>query len=264
MKKNIYYKIIIVVIISFLLFIFTNFVLYLSSKYKCENFLDNDSKYDIFTISLRHNNRIENINKQQEKLNKKIEIFDAVKGDKLNLNELIKQQILSPTANLDTNEIKKKRQIGCYLSHYNIYKTIKNDNRYTIIFEDDLIIKTDNLLNKINEILKILNDKNIDFDILYLGNLKNNHGKQIQDNIYEVDLKTDLWGLHGYLINNKNINNIINETKIIDMPIDNRIFESIKENKIKSIVIYPNLIEQGGASTSTINDLNIENFIIKQ
>jgi GR25 family glycosyltransferase involved in LPS biosynthesis len=222
----------------------------------------NDNVFDIYVISLRQKNRLENIEKQQQKIKQPLQIFDAVKGDKLDLNKLIGEKTLSKNADLDENEIKKKRQVGCYLSHFNIYKKIKDDNRsgYTIIFEDDFILKIDDLIKTTSEAIEDLKEENIDFDILYLGNLKENHGVNIKKNLYYADNDKELYGTYGYLINNKNIDKIIKETKYIDKPLDNKFQSLTKTGSLNTIVKYPTEIDPWGTNDSTINDPAIENF----
>ena len=101
---------------------------------------------------------------------------------------------------------------------------------------------------------------NSNFDLIYLGNLNNNYGKKIKNNIYNIDINGSLIGMHGYLINNNSINKLIPLINFIEMPID-LIYEKLsKENKINTFVIFPTIVNQGGAKSSTINDLSIENF----
>jgi hypothetical protein len=49
---------------------------------------------DMFVISLRNNDRLENIKSQQDKIDESIQLFDAVKGDTLNISELFKNGII--------------------------------------------------------------------------------------------------------------------------------------------------------------------------
>jgi glycosyl transferase family 25 len=220
-----------------------------------------NTNIDMYVISLRQTERLENIKKQQNKINKEIIISDAVKGDLLNVDELIKNNVLSDTFSKGTSY--RKREIGCYLSHFNIYEKIKsnnNNNGYTIIFEDDFVIVVDNFLEKINNSINNINLNNIDFDILFLGNLNNNHGKLINDTLYFVDNETGFIGCHGYLINNKNIDKIIEYTKFIDRPIDTRFDDLSKENKLIVLMLYPTIVNQGGSCYSSITDMNIEHF----
>ena len=170
------------------------------------------------------------------------------------MNDLIKKDILSENHNLSKNANHAKREAGCYLSHLNIYKKIKKDNKngYTIIFEDDFLIKSSDLINDAKKAIDILNSKNINFDFLFLGNLKDNHGENIADNLYYLNKNINLYGTHGYIINNKNIDKIIDKLNIIKKPIDNSI-EDLSYNMVfNTIVIYPGLVNQQEELKSTI------------
>jgi GR25 family glycosyltransferase involved in LPS biosynthesis len=225
-----------------------------------EGFHNNENTFDVYVISLRREDRLKNIKKQQMKMNQEIIIFDAVKGDKLDVNELIATGVVSPTASF-LNNPHYKREIGCYLSHYYIYKKIKQNNSlgYTIIFEDDFDIRTDNLLRDINEAIRKLQDKNVDFELLMLGNLRENHGVQIIDNLYYVDNSEHLWGTHGYVVNNKHIDKILDLTKHIDCAIDNKLEAYSKSNVLTMPLFYPSLVYQL-AETSNIRDMSVETF----
>lgn len=216
---------------------------------------------DMYVITLGKKERIQNIKNQETKINNKINIFDGVNGLKLNINELIKNDILDKNYKLSENINHSKREIGCYLSHHNIYKKIKKDNKkgYTIIFEDDFLVNSPNLKDDIRKSIDKLNRKNIDFDFLFLGSNQINYGENIIDNLYYVNLKQNLYGTHAYVINNKNIDKIIDNVKIIKNPID-VIIQNLTYNKLlNTIVIYPNIVEYNKSFESTINtnDTNI-------
>jgi len=250
-------------LISFVLIIISIYFLFYHLIKQKEPFSD-DISFDIYAISLGHADRIKNIEEQKVKMDKtvNIEIFNAVKGDQLKIDELIEKNILKKEHYFNANEKIKKRELGCYFSHCQIYDKIKTDGKtgYTIIFEDDFMIKEDGLMDKIkNAILKLHNlDK--DFDIIYLGNTHNNHGEKIIDNLYYVDNNVDLYGMHAYIVNNSKIYNLINNTKPIFEPIDCQLFDLSKSKKINIVVFFPTLVVQGGVQNSTINDLSIENF----
>jgi GR25 family glycosyltransferase involved in LPS biosynthesis len=76
---------------------------------------------DIYVITLKRKERLDNIAEQQSKIPQEIQLFDAVKGDQLDIEQLIKDNLLSPSAGF-LHEVSHKRVVGCYLSHYNIYK----------------------------------------------------------------------------------------------------------------------------------------------
>jgi GR25 family glycosyltransferase involved in LPS biosynthesis len=233
-------------IISILLIVIVIIFTFFKPKSNIELF---DISYilDLYVITLGNKERLENIEQQQEKINNKIDIFPAVNGKKSDINELKKKYNIR-------NQKLKMSEIGCYLSHLNIYKKIKQDNKkgYTIIFEDDFLVKSDNLLDEVRKIITILNNKNIDFDFIFLGNLRNNYGKNIQDNIYNIDNGNNLFGTHGYVVNNKNIHKIIDKTNKIDKPIDIKIQDLSYKKILTTIVISPNLIIQNNNIKSTI------------
>jgi GR25 family glycosyltransferase involved in LPS biosynthesis len=118
--------------------------------------INNYNNIDIYVISLRHKERLKNIEIQKNKIdinNNNFIIYDAVNGNNLDLNQLVESNILSDVFMIG-NEV-RKREIGCYLSHYNIYNKIKENNKgeYTIIFEDDFILEIDNFMEEINILL---------------------------------------------------------------------------------------------------------------
>jgi len=238
----------------FIIFIFIFFI-YLIPRYNIELF-NNKNNIDLYVITLGKEERIANIKNQQKKIEKKINIYNGVIGLNLNMNDLIKKDILSANHDLSKNENHAKREAGCYLSHLNIYKKIKKDNKkgYTIIFEDDFLIDSDNLLDEVKKAIDTLNTKNIDFDFLFLGNTKNNYGENIIDNLYHVNPKKRLWGLYGYLINNKNIDKIIDKTSKIDRPIDVIIEYLSNNNVFNTIIIHPNIIKHQSNYKSTVDN----------
>jgi GR25 family glycosyltransferase involved in LPS biosynthesis len=218
---------------------------------------------DMYVISLRHEPRLKNIKDQELLINKRIQIFDAVKGDKLNIQELANSGILDQSMNSDDKT--RKREIGCYLSHQKLYEQIRNysKTKYSIIFEDDFKILSETFYNDIEDILQKMSDKNIDFDMIFLGNLSSSYGEHIVDNIHYITKNTNgLAGTHSILINNKNINKIIEHTKYIDNPIDWKIGNLANENKLTILILNPSICVQLDTLVSTIHDTNmIENYI---
>jgi GR25 family glycosyltransferase involved in LPS biosynthesis len=223
---------------------------------------------NMYVISLRHKDRIDNIKSQEKKIGKSVTIFDAVKGDQLNPEQLFNDGIISEK--YKTANKQEKRVIGCYMSHYNVLQKIKKDNKdgYTVIFEDDFYIDSPNFLTDVENILQKVNNKRIDFDLIYLGNIGNSNGSEcttgcenIIDNIYNVDKTKLLYGSQGYLVNNKNIDKIIENTKLIDEPIDNKYSILGNNGTFKNLIICPSIVnQQSDIFPSNINDLSIETF----
>ena len=239
------------VLLILIIFIFGFF----KTKHINETF-DNLNSIDMYVITLGKEERLNNIKNQQKKIDNKIKIFNGINGIQLDVNDLLKKNILAKDYKLSKNYNHAKREMGCYLSHLNIYLQIKEDNKkgYTVIFEDDFIINSDNLIDDIKKAIDTLDNKNIDFDFLFLGNSTDNKGLHIVDNLYEVNENKELYGLYGYLINNKNIDKIIDKTKQIDRPIDVIIQDLSYINEFKTIIMYPHLIKHTWSFKSTVNN----------
>jgi len=199
----------------------------------------NEENISYYVIHMKDsNNKYNNIIKNEKKLKKQINIYDAVIGKNIDLNNLtmIDQNI---NFNFNYNYI---GEVGCYLSHMLLIKSLINSNsKYSVIFEDDLKILDDNLNDKINEIINKLDGN---FDIIYLGNLNNNHYERVSDNIYTINKSDFLWGTHAYIINNKNASKIYESLLNIDAAIDNKFKNNINNDIIKAYVIYPILVDQ--------------------
>jgi len=212
--------------------------------------LEQLDQFDYYAISIGSPARLDNIRDHAKKNNIDIKIFNGFFGDKLDLEDMINKKKLKKEFVSDTKQ--RKREIGCYLSHTTLYNDIRlnpNKKKYSVIFEDDFDIDTSEyvFINYINNIIKDI--ESYDFDIIYLGNLYLNHGNLLANNIYYPDPKKDLLCLHGYIINNKNINKFTTpEMMFIDDPIDDKINKLIKNKKLNALVIYPAIIHQQGGS----------------
>jgi GR25 family glycosyltransferase involved in LPS biosynthesis len=231
--------IIIILIIILLIFL----IIYLFKK---SNTIKKYNNFKLYVISLKQQNRLTNINNQQHKIGNIIEIIEGVNGDLLDENIMYDAEI-SINSLFDNNTQIKKREIGCYLSHYYLYNKIVNDNTYSIIFEDDFDIRTESLIEKCNTILATLKELQLEFDIIFLGNhdYQHNHGTLIKDNIYKLGNNEELHGTQGYIVNNKNIHKIIQYTKNITQPIDKKIQTLSDHKKLNVFAIYPYYVGQG-------------------
>ena len=209
-----------------------------------------DFEFKLYVITLKHPNRIININNQQNKINHNIELFDAFNGDLLN-EKIINDApitIYKPVHELSKTQ---KREIGCYLSHFSIYKTIVPDNNYSIIFEDDFVILTDKLLHKCNIIIEKLKGLKLDFDIIFLGNhhYNHNHGTLVHNDIYKLGNKEGLHGTQGYIVNNNNIHKIIEQIQNVTDPIDIKIQFLANDKKLNVFSIFPYYVGEGNLNS---------------
>lgn len=182
----------------------------------------NENDIDIFCINLKENkSRKEHI----KKYFKETQFIDAIntKGEKWKnyKNHLTENAIIQ----LEESEKTKTRKehyeltpgaVGCFLSHFKIYKHIlENPNFNSNIF---LILEDDAIPEKgfTKKIKKILNNLPRDFDILLLGcYVFDNDTKHIkvneQDYLKLNGTKTYFFQLHCYLISLKGIHKILKE-----------------------------------------------------
>jgi GR25 family glycosyltransferase involved in LPS biosynthesis len=226
----------------------------INDNYKLENNIDNRINYFIIHIFNPDNLRFNNIELMRDKLGKCINICDGVKGSSVHINsekKIIMENNKLPISNIYEPSVcyLHPGEIGCYLSHVLIFETIKEDNGYTCIFEDDFIIE-DNLDIKIKEIIDKID---YNFDILYLGNLNYNCGSNYIDNIYYVNYKQDLWGTHGYIIKNNNVKKLLLNLLIIDNAIDQKLKILINKEILNGLVIFPPIVSQNTSYKSTID-----------
>jgi GR25 family glycosyltransferase involved in LPS biosynthesis len=213
-----------------------------------------------------HKERQTHVNYICSKLDIPISIFDGICTKNININtENIKTYLQKFDYNLKIKNnfcFSLSGQIGCYLSHHLLVKQIlkqmsiyiKNSNNlcYSVIFEDDVNWINLNLHIEIKQIINNLLELGIDWDIVFLGNLNNNHGKQLKGNIFYLNQRINCFGTHALLLNNKNIQKIYSFNCLIRNEIDSHYKFLIDNNKLKGFVIYPPLCLQNTSLLSNI------------
>lgn len=213
----------------------------------------NDKFIDYRVIYMKTSNnidRIQQINDMQNKLGKKINFFDAVVGKEVDLNNL---KLYHRDLKFNFN-YKYIGEIGCYLSHFMLIKESINSNyEYTVIFEDDFYIRDANFDKDLSKSLELLKEKNVNFDILYLGNIFENKGDHIINNIYSANTTTQLLGTHAYLINNKSASKIVDKLLNMDCAIDHKFSRSNMTNVLDILVFYPSIVKTNEDLVSIIH-----------
>lgn len=187
----------------------------------------------------------------------KIQIFvitlknkeDYIKSENYkNLSKVTNKIILSKGVLLNKEQSDKyllyaKSAIGISLAHINVWKKIRKNkaeiNNFSIILEDDALLNIDhNEFN--NEINKIIN--NYDFDIYKIHS----------------DFNNGFSSMAAYIINNKSIDKIINNHKIILGHLDFDLYLLKLLNKIKLLTHKENLfITDENESTNRKDNYNI-------
>lgn len=209
-----------------------------------------DNFFNIYIINLKH--RIDKNKYMTDQMDKlmvsKFQFFDGIKitKDKLNNYNFIKpEKFLN---NLNINYVLNSS--GCKISHYQLINKLKDNDKYTIILEDDVVLEF-NFRDYILTSLKQLIDNDIDFDILYLGcNLDNkNDAHLISSNVLKIkNAKTTT----AYIINNRNKNKILNAIDNSFNEIDN----CYSESNLNKYCIYPMIAYQKDFKSDITTDFN--------
>lgn len=150
--------------------------------------------FTTYIVNLKENiDRRDAMERQLENANLNYQFIEAVKGADLT-DEQIKSKVQDYPDCLLT-----KGEIGCALSHINIYQKMVNDSiEYALVLEDDAVVP-ENLEKTINELIQqdIKQNRNVYLLSEVISYIEN---KKLHSNIYSA---YHACGTHGYLINLK-------------------------------------------------------------
>ena len=119
---------------------------------------------------------------------------------------------------------------GLILSTLELWKQV---NSPTLVIEDDIVFEK-GFDNKLKDILNELPE---DWDILYLGYYHDPRIIQVSPNIWSAER---VYGMYGYIINNKYINKILAGIYPFTFQIDTEINNFNKNSK--TYIVYPPII----------------------
>ena len=206
---------------------------------------------NIYVINLdREEDKMRNLHNEMIKNNYKYEKFSAVDGKKLKENDYRIKKYFGKTKNYSMG------QKCCTLSHIAIWnKILENKTQYNIILEDDVIIP-EKLYSNVNKYLEQLPE---DWDFLFLG------GNRIIGHKYSENLlvppKKKVNGNYGtfaYLINSKNIKNILDKCYNILEHTDTFIQRTLSKD-FNIFFCNPQVIKHNYDTVSSIRNKNRKN-----
>ena len=121
------------------------------------------------------------------------------------------------------------------------------------------------LEKKINDSLKIILKINPKFDMLYLGNLKrqhgqgqSNYGENVANDVFHPDNNKPIWGTHAYLINNASAQKIYELLLNMNLAIDNKYTELVQEGDVSAFILFPTVVDQNPKVISTITGTHVK------
>ena len=223
----------IVVIICFYMSFIVQYNFFTNIENNYDSILNN-----IHCVNLdRSKDRWKYITNIGKKIGLNIKRFSAIDGKKLNN---IEQYCTDKYYNIMKNQPNIYGNIGCYLSHLNLWKKIyENNESYAIIIEDDIILKNTFKEELYDNLMKIPNN----WDIIYLG-ITRPCGKKINNNIYvpkTPDCNRDNGGAFAYIVNRKSLYKLI---KFADCKINKMIDHKMRDmfDNLNIYIIYPFLV----------------------
>lgn len=212
-------------------------------------------EFKVYIVNLKHNTeRKEHILTELKKQNiKNFQIIDAVDGKKLKDKDL-KNFICSSEKKY--NSLGQKltlSQIGCAMSHINIYKDfIKSDESYALILEDDAIFLDNFSYNLQKFIIRNFKYKK---QVFLLSELKEFIKKPIDkiENYESVEV-TNAFFTHAYIINKEAAKSIIKFNFPVKTVADNFVYFKIYCG-INLVGLNPYLLDQDKKNFGTTIDL---------
>ena len=169
---------------------------------------------------------------------KNTEFFNAVYGKNIPKEEL--NSLLSSSAwyslninHSDYRQIRNLGAVGCYLSHYIIWKEIVDKNyENVIIFEDDIECN-----KNYNYIMNIINTTPKDYDLAYLSYFTFSQLKleDVNEN-WNKSTNTNIFATNAYMISNTGAKKLLSNALPIDLQID--VYMGIQSIKIPNFKRY--------------------------
>lgn len=177
--------------------------------------------------------------------------IDAIRVDAINGGEY--------TDPLNFGEVKKRlnnAEIGCFMSHHILYKTILEEGHETsLILEDDCLF-----LEGYKEVVEqAMKDIPEDWDMLYLGqanydSIKIAQSPELKTRAIKENISGRLykasrcWLTHAYVVRKKALPKLIEGTQVLYASIDG-VLADVQES-LNVYAIYPNIVKQDGTRSS--------------
>jgi GR25 family glycosyltransferase involved in LPS biosynthesis len=194
-------------------------LVYFSLEYYIKkNYCDLVTIDSIYCINLKSSTtRRQYIKDEEIKINKKINIFEAIDGKILSVkeqNKLHPNKITIFTHNFKITD--RPRTMACSTSHMVLLKSLQKNNDNVLILEDDIIFKSRNFINDFEKISQDLPDN---WDIIFFNpdrsTKKKNFFIDLNRNFYylrkttKYNKKYITLGGYCYLVNKNSIHKII-------------------------------------------------------
>lgn len=198
----------------------------------------------IYIINMKRSpDRREKMTRQMERLGLDYEFFTAVDGNAMTQEEVDKYI----DHNREYFRELKRGEIGCFLSHYSLYKKIaESDAKGGIIMEDDIVISK-NFPAIVKELEQMLQpeDAYMFYSILlqpveFTADKKLNNGY----NLCNVDNIRSLFGMQGYMLGKQAAKNLADNLLPFNNVVDDWMWYTDHQYIKKLQIVFPFPIER--------------------
>lgn len=189
--------------------------------------------------------------------------YPAVIGAEVNLEDSIvvdtrtRDHLLgleSGTKNSNSKFIPSRGALGCYLSHFQLWKQIALGGNDAIVAEDDIVFRVSNANSKIQA--KWDECKKLGIDLLLLGSSKLPLLPSSSPEIFHV--MDHFFGTEGYVISPEAAKRLVENALPIKVQVDAYIGSFASSKKLKIGAIKPSITGQNHMFESTVQPQTIK------
>jgi len=187
--------------------------------------------------------------------------FPAVIGDSVDLNDAsivspeTKNQVLGLNSGPSNGRfIPSRGALGCYLSHFKLWKQISAEGNDAIIAEDDIVFRIPNASNEIQK--KWDSAKKIGLDLLLLGSSKLPLLPSTESGLFHV--MDHFFGTEGYVISPEGARRLLQSALPIKVQVDAYIGSFAASKKLKIGAVKPSISGQNHMLASTVQPQTIK------
>jgi|694.fasta_scaffold31424_3 GR25 family glycosyltransferase involved in LPS biosynthesis len=155
---------------------------------------------------------------------------------------------LSPNSSSNGRFIPSKGALGCYLSHYKLWKQIAAEGNDAIIAEDDIVFRVPNASQEIQK--KWDAGKKIGLDLLLLGSSKLPLLPSTEPGLFHV--MDHFFGTEGYVLSPEGAKRLLDSALPIKVQVDAYIGSFASSKKLKIGAVKPSISGQNHMLVSTV------------
>jgi len=204
-----------------------------------------DRLLPMFAISIRPT-RFQNLLDRMGQWSKHVELWQGTLGANLDKGQLMRDRIV-------TSSQLKRGEIGCYDSHFRLWKHISDNNiPHALILEDDANIPYGQpTVDRINNFFRQLEANQLGYDLLYLGH--NDRSKPTRIYPGGVGIPGATQGLFTYYVTLEGVRKLLANAIPMKQAVDDYVWTS---KHVRQFTMEPRLnwvVEIEQSDTATIN-----------